>query len=318
MFFLYLGMFLAIVLLIGIILYLTRDLKQIKEEDSYIKNIDYEVNYYLQDKTLLEKVIKFYIKNKKLPVKISKQDFEPAYCDYLLEKTKDAIKTENYALAEKYYNIFRDFHPANPLNIARFIRMFYNMIDLDTAYNYIKEVLPIYGANKDFYEEIRDIMQKKATEHLSKFEEEHPEPDLEELIEEYNQLIEIYPNRVYHIKLADLYKEKEDLENARDNYLASLEIPQKPDKLYKGTHHKVAMIMFDLNQYKDSIYHLVEVLRIRPSHKSVSSDLSYICQNLGIQSYIPKLKDLYKEEGKEALFEYLEEIIDYSWIRNKE
>ena len=114
---------------------------------------------------------------------------------------------------------------------------------------------------------------------------------------------------MYLIKLGDLFNQKEDFENAKDYYLRAVEIPQKPDKLYKGTHHKLGMVMFELKLYKRAIYHLLEVLRVRPSHKSVSADLVYICQNLGIQTYIPRLKDIYKENGKQALFDYLDTII---------
>ncbi|HDS09357.1 MAG TPA: hypothetical protein ENN73_03935, partial [Firmicutes bacterium] len=285
MFLISLLMIILVIALIALILYLSKDIKKVNDEDMAIRNIDYEVKYYLQDKTLLEKVIRYYIKNKSLPDNILKKDFEPAYCDYLIEKAKEALKNENFDLAEKYFDTFKDFSPGNPLNITKFIKLFLTARGLDEAYNLLKKILPIYGGNKEFYHSVQEIMQKKANAHLVKFEEEYPNPSPDELLKEYSQLIEIYPHRVYFIKLGDIYLQKEDRESAKDSFLRALDIPQKTDKLYKGTHHKLGMVLFELKQYKDSLYHLLEVLRIRPSHKSASSDLIFICQNLGIQTY---------------------------------
>ncbi len=311
MFIVYFGMVVLIIVFIGLILYLTQDLKKLNEDDLIIENIDYEVKYYLQDKTLLEKVIKYYIKNKELPKNTLKKDFEIAYCDYLLEKAKKAIEANTLEIAEKYFLTFREFSPTDPLLISKFIITFYQLLGLDKAFEYIKEILPVYSSNKEFYESIKDIMQKKANSHLTKFEEEFPEPTPDQLIDEFLKLIEIYPHRVYLIKLGDLYTQKNDKENAKDYFLRAIDIPQKPDKLYKGTHHKLGMIFFDLKKYNRAIYHLLEVLRVRPSHKSVSSDLIFICQNIGVQTYIPKLKEIYKENGREALYEFLDEIITF-------
>ncbi len=304
-------MIVLVVVFIGLILYLSKDIKKMNDEDLAIKNIDYEVKYYLQDKTLLEKVIHFYIKNKKLPDNILKKDFEPAYCDYLLEKTKDALKNNDDSLAEKYFDTFKNFSPGDILNITKFIRVFHIAKGLDYAYEQLKKVIPIYGGNKDFYNNIQDIMQKKANEHLMKFEQEHPDPSPDQVIKEYTELIEIYPHRVYFIKLGDIYQQKKDNEAAKDYYLRALDIPQKSDKLYKGTHHKLGMIFFELKQHKNSLYHLLEVLKIRPSHKSASSDLVFICQNLGIQTYIPKLREVYNNQGRDSLFEYLDTILTF-------
>ncbi len=307
----YLGMIVLIIVFIGLILYLTQDLKKMNEDDLIIENIDYEVKYYLQDKTLLEKVIKYYIKNKKLPKNTLKKYFEIAYCDYLLQKSKKAIEADAPEIAEKHFLTFREFSPTDPLLISKFIITFYQLMGLDKAFEYIKEVLPIYSSNKEFYESIKDIMQKKANSHLAKFETEFPDPTPDQLIEQYLKLIEIYPHRVSLIKLGDLYTQKSDKINAKDYFLRAIDIPQKPDKLYKGTHHKLGMIFFDLKKYNQAIFHLLEVLRVRPSHKSVSSDLSFVCQNIGIQTYIPKLKEIYKEKGREALYEFLDEIITF-------